>query len=85
MHDTTDAKYGFLDADNNDMDASAMFIRILAASLGTGYIIFGRKRERVAAVLAGVAIILLPYVIDDWAVNVMATYIICMIPLFVTA
>lgn len=65
------------------METGSIFFRVIAASIGTGYIIFGRKRERIAPVVAGVVVILLPYFIPGWTINLIATYIVCLVPFFV--
>ena len=56
------------------MDGTATLLSgLLFASIGTGYLIYGKKQQRHAALFSGIALIGYPYFISDpwllWAIG----------------
>jgi hypothetical protein len=45
---------------------SNLFIGMIISTVGVGYVMYGRRQTKFAPVIAGVALCVYPYFIDDW-------------------
>jgi len=59
-------------ADNQDMilislivNTTTLFLGLLFGSIGMGYLIYGRKQKHGIALISGVALCALPYLVSD--------------------
>ncbi len=48
------------------MNGATLFWGLLFSSLGLGYLIYGRRQRLPVPFLCGLALMLVPYVVDDW-------------------
>ena len=62
----------------NHMNPTTLFISIIAGAIGTGYFIYGKRQSHLLALLAGIGLIALTFVVTDlgwlclWALLLMA-------------
>ena len=47
------------------MDTTTLFLGLIFGSIGMGYLIYGRKQQHGIALLSGVALCVLPYLVSD--------------------
>jgi hypothetical protein len=45
-------------------DPNVLFLGVVFGSIGMGYLVFGKKQQRIMAFVSGVALCLLPYVVS---------------------
>ena len=60
-----------------------MFIGILTNCIGVGYFIYGKKRERIVAMVVGVALCIVPFFVGGWLANAVVAGVLCAVPFFV--
>ena len=55
-----------------NFDAGSLIVGLLAGAVGVGYFMFGKKQQRTVFLIAGVALCVVPYVIDSlgWCIAV---------------
>ncbi len=55
-----------------NFDAGSLIVGLLAGAVGVGYFMFGKKQQRMVFLIAGVALCVVPYVIDSlgWCIAV---------------
>jgi hypothetical protein len=56
---------------------------VIFGSIGMGYVIYGKKQRRGAALLSGFALIVLPYVVSNVFLLVMIGIVLMVMPYFV--
>lgn len=65
------------------MDATTLFLSVLFGSIGSGLFMFGWRQQRLVAVAAGVALVVVPYVLPGaLALSVVGT-LLSVVPFFV--
>lgn len=65
------------------IDVTGLLIGLVFGSVGVGYCIYGKKQKKTVAFWIGVALIVLPYVIDsNIAVAIVSVALMC-VPLYV--
>ena len=47
------------------MNTTTLFLVMIFASIGMGYVIYGRKQRHGIALISGVALCVLPYLVSD--------------------
>ena len=47
------------------MDTTTLFLGLIFGSVGMGYLIYGRKQKHGIALISGVALCALPYLVSD--------------------
>jgi len=47
------------------VDTTTLFLGLIFGSIGMGYLIYGRKQKHGIALLSGVALCVLPYLVSD--------------------
>ncbi len=47
------------------MNTTTLFLGMIFASIGMGYVIYGRKQRHGIALISGVALCVLPYLVSD--------------------
>ncbi len=47
------------------MNTTTLFLGLIFASIGMGYLIYGRKQKHGIALMSGVALCALPYLVSD--------------------
>lgn len=62
------------------MTAAQPFLGILFGSVGLGYAVYGRKQRAVVALLAGIALMVLPYFIANVIALVLIGAGVCALP-----
>lgn len=65
------------------MTASSLLFAMLFGSIGLGYFIYGKKQQRFAALLAGLALIIYPYFVSNTYALVMIGLGLMAVPYFV--
>jgi hypothetical protein len=45
---------------------SFLFIGMIISTVGAGYIMYGKRQTKFAPVIAGVALCIYPYFVNDW-------------------
>jgi hypothetical protein len=62
------------------MDKSTLFIGLITGSIGTGYLIYGRKQRKIVPLLAGVGLVVVPYLIGDSLLLSFICLVLCALP-----
>lgn len=52
------------------MDPTTLFIGLMAGSIGTGYFIYGKKQQKAVPLIAGLGLCVVPYFIENMAINI---------------
>jgi len=65
------------------MTASSLLFAMLFGSIGLGYFIYGKKQQRFAALLAGLALIIYPYFVSNTYALVVIGLGLMAVPYFV--
>ena len=65
------------------MTTSSLLFAMLFGSIGLGYFIYGKKQQRFAALLAGLALIVYPYFVSNTYALVVTGMGLMAIPYFV--
>ena len=53
--------------------AWSLFVSIVAGAIGLGYFLYGKRQERLAFLVAGVALCIAPYLIDSTPIEVVVS------------
>jgi hypothetical protein len=64
------------------MTTSSLLFAMLFGSIGFGYFIYGKKQQRFAALLAGLALIIFPYFVSNTYALVVAGLGLMAVPFF---
>jgi hypothetical protein len=62
------------------MDKSILLIGLITGSVGTGYLIYGSKQRKLVPLMAGLGLILVPYIIDGSILLSIACLILAALP-----
>jgi hypothetical protein len=62
------------------MDESTLFVGMIAGAIGVGYLVYGKKQQRVMAYISGVGLIVLPYLIDPLWGQLAACAVLVVLP-----
>lgn len=62
------------------MSATYLFLQVIAAAVGTGYFIYGKKRALYVPLLCGIALCVVPMFIESLALLVIAVGILLLLP-----
>ncbi len=65
------------------MDSSSLIWGLIFGSIGMGYFIYGKKQGRGAALLSGFGLIVIPYVVSNVFLLVLAGIALMALPYFV--
>ena len=65
------------------MDSSQLFIGVFAGALGMGYFVYGKKQQKFVPFLAGAGLCVVPYVIDNVWLCLMACVVLAVSPFVV--
>ena len=65
------------------MDTTQLFIGVFAGALGMGYLVYGKKQQKVVPLIAGMALCVVPYCIDDNLYCIAACVAIAVLPFVV--
>ncbi len=61
------------------MNTTTLFLGLLFGSIGMGYLIYGRKQKHGIALLSGVALCVLPYLVSDiWFITLLGVGILAL-------
>jgi hypothetical protein len=52
-----------------NLDPNALLVALLWGSVGLGVFVYGRKQGRLPHMLAGVALMVYPYFVSNWALS----------------
>lgn len=50
------------------MTAATLFMSVIFGAIGSGMFMFGKRRESIPHIAAGIALIAFPYIITNWIV-----------------
>jgi len=65
------------------MDSSASLLwGLLFGSIGMGYFVYGKKQQRVAALISGMALMIFPYFVTGWFLMVLFGIVLMALPFF---
>jgi hypothetical protein len=64
------------------MDSSTLLWGILYGSIGMGYFVYGKKQQRVIALLAGVGLMVFPYFVSNVWLSIMIGITLMALPFF---
>ena len=65
------------------MDSSASLLwGLLFGSIGMGYFVYGKKQQRVAALISGMALMIFPYFVTGWFPMVLFGIVLMALPFF---
>jgi len=62
------------------MDGTLLMLSLVFGSVGMGYVVFGKKVERMSPVLSGAALIMVPYVVSNLILLVIAGLVLMLVP-----
>jgi hypothetical protein len=62
------------------MDTTTLLLGVLLSSIGLGFMIYGRRQQTISAFLCGLGLMLVPYVIDDIRLLVIAGLVLTAVP-----
>lgn len=62
------------------MDTSTIVIGFIAGAIGAGYFIYGKKQARVIPLAAGVGLMFVPYLIENWILLALVCAILLVLP-----
>ncbi|MCK5126853.1 MAG: hypothetical protein KAR42_11415 [candidate division Zixibacteria bacterium] len=65
--------------------AATLFWGLLFGSIGTGYLIYGRKQRRVVPLVTGLALIAYPYFVPNLVLMVIIGAVLIAVPYFIKA
>jgi len=65
------------------MDSSASLLwGLLFGSIGMGYFVYGKKQQRVVALISGMALMIFPYFVTGWFLMVLFGIVLMALPFF---
>ena len=64
--------------------SSTLWLGVLFGALGAGYLVYGRKQRRGMALLSGIVLIALPYVVSNVWLTVLVGAVFLALPFFIT-
>lgn len=65
------------------MDASTLFLGLIFGSVGAGYFIYGKRQQRIMALVSGIILCAIPYVVSSVAVLTIAGLVAAALPFFI--
>ena len=65
------------------MSTSSLLLGVLFGSIGVGFLLYGRKQRAIVPLICGVALILVPYLVDSTGLLVAMGISLVAIPYFV--
>jgi hypothetical protein len=65
------------------MDSSTLLWGILYGSIGMGYFVYGKKQQRVMALLSGIGLMVFPYVVSNAWIGIAIGVVLMALPFFV--
>lgn len=65
------------------MSESSLFLGLLFGSIGTGFLLYGRKQRAVVPLLCGLALIIYPFFVSSSTLLVVIGVVLIAIPYFV--
>jgi len=63
-----------------NMDPGILFVGMIASAIGTGYIIYGKKRAKFITLIAGVLLCVISFFISDWRILAFVSAILTAAP-----
>ena len=64
------------------MDGSSLLWGLVFGSIGMGYFVYGKRQQRVIALLSGMALIAFPYFVTSWFLIVLIGMVLMALPYF---
>ena len=64
------------------MDTTTLLLGVLLSSIGLGFMIYGRRQRSISPFLCGLGLMLIPYVIDDTRLLMVAGFALTAVPLW---
>jgi hypothetical protein len=64
------------------MDSSTLLWGILYGSIGMGYFVYGKKQQRVGALLSGVGLMVFPYFVSNAWLSIVIGIALMALPFF---
>jgi hypothetical protein len=65
------------------MDSSTLLWGILYGSIGMGYFVYGKKQQRVGALLSGVGLMVFPYFVSNVWLSIVIGIALMALPFFI--
>ena len=65
------------------MDSTQLLIGVFSGALGVGYFVYGKKQQKLVPLIAGAALCVVPYCIDDNLYCIAACVVIAVLPFVV--
>jgi len=66
-----------------NFDTGHLVLEIMTGAIGTGYFIYGKKRQRWVALGAGMGLMILPMLIDNLLGATLICIVLCALPWFI--
>ncbi|MGC1455503.1 MAG: hypothetical protein WA946_09995 [Nitrospirota bacterium] len=64
------------------MDSSTLLWGLLYGSIGMGYFVYGKRQQRVAALLSGIGLIVFPYFVSNVWLSIVIGVALMALPYF---
>lgn len=65
------------------MDSSASLLwGLLFGSIGMGYFVYGKKQQRMIALISGIALMVFPYFVTSWFLIVLIGVVLMALPYY---
>ena len=64
------------------MDSSTLLWGLLYGSIGMGYFVYGKRQQRVAALLSGIGLIIFPYFVSNVWLSIVIGVALMALPYF---
>jgi hypothetical protein len=65
------------------MDASTLIWGTIFGSIGLGFIIYGKRRKAIIALLSGIGLMVIPYLISNIYILILSGIILVALPFFI--
>jgi hypothetical protein len=65
------------------MDSSTLLWGILYGSIGMGYFVYGKKQQRILALLSGVGLMVFPYFVSNVWLSIVIGIALMALPFFI--
>jgi hypothetical protein len=66
-----------------DMSPGILLVGLITSSIGTAYVIYGKKRSKFITMIAGVILCVISFFISDWRILAVVSALIAAIPFVV--
>ena len=65
------------------METTQLLFSILWSAIGLGYLVYGKRQRSVAPLFCGLGLMLFPYFVENWILNLGAGLVLSILPFLI--